>query len=500
MDDVKSLPSKDIILQRESRDDGRPSPEFGKPMLQNFLFDLSYRNLNHGSYGTYPREIQKKLRHYQDLAESKPDSFIRYKYPLLLDSSRAAAANLLNAPLDTIVFVPNATMAVNTVLRNLQWNADGKDEILSFTTIYGACGATIDYMVESNRGLVSSREIVLTYPCEDDEILSLFCAAVETSRKEGKRPKICLFDTITSIPGVRFPFEAMTKLCRDFGILSLIDGAHGVGQIELDLSTLDPDFFLSNCHKWLYVPRGCAAFYVPPRNQGLIRSTVPTSHGYVSKMPKRANPLPVGRKSAFVKNFEWMGTIDNSPYICVKDAIDWREQVLGEERGIREYMQNLAREGGKRVAEILGTEVMENRKGTLTQCAMVNVALPFRINTSASKTDSTASPKGERLGTSNARNSGEISISESIKIELSLRGGAEADEYWLPEEEVLGVTEWMQETLIRDYKTFVVVYPHGHRLWTRLSAQVYLDLEDFEWAGHTLHELCQRVAKGEYLD
>ncbi len=41
-------------------------------------------------------------------------------------------AKVINAPLEAVVFVPNATTGVNTVLRNLEWNLDGKDEIIYF--------------------------------------------------------------------------------------------------------------------------------------------------------------------------------------------------------------------------------------------------------------------------------------------------------------------------------------------------------------------------------
>jgi selenocysteine lyase/cysteine desulfurase len=61
-----------------------------------------------------------------------PDPFIRYDYPKLLDESRAAIAKVLNAPLSTVVFVPNATTGVNTIIRNIVWDSDGKDEILYF--------------------------------------------------------------------------------------------------------------------------------------------------------------------------------------------------------------------------------------------------------------------------------------------------------------------------------------------------------------------------------
>src|SRR4051794_13599504 len=98
-----------------------------------------------GSFGTYPRAIRDKQREYLDQCEAAPDIFIRYDYPKLLDVSRAAVAKLLNAPVSTVVYVPNATTGVNTVLRNLAWNPDGRDEILYFDTIYGACGKTVAY-------------------------------------------------------------------------------------------------------------------------------------------------------------------------------------------------------------------------------------------------------------------------------------------------------------------------------------------------------------------
>jgi len=355
-------------------------------------------------------------------------------------------------PTDTVVFVSNATLGVNTVLRNLEWADDGKDEIFYFDTIYAACGKSIDYIVETRGGKVSARSIKLTYPLEDDEILARFRAALQASRAEGKRPRLCVYDVVSSLPGVRFPFEAVTAACREEGVQSLIDGAQGVGMVHIDLGAVDPDFFVSNCHKWMHVPRGCAVFYVPFRNQGLIRSTLPTSHGYVPRAGKRFNPLPPSGRSEFVTNFGFVGTLDNSPYLCVKDAIRWRREVLGGEQRIREYTTALAKEGGRRVAQILGTEVLDNSRGTITNCAMVNVALPLWV--------------GE---------------------------GAEA------ERQAADTTFWMEQKVMKEYGTYIVIYTYKGRWWTRLSAQVYLDMDDFEFAGRVLKDVCQRVEKREHL-
>lgn len=410
------------------------------------------------------------MREYQDMAEAKPDRFIRYEYPKLLDESREAVARILRAPIDTVVFVNNATTGVNTVLRNTLWNDDQKDEILYFSCIYGGCGKTIDYVVDTGHGRVASREIGLEFPAEDQDILARFHAAVKASKDEGKRPRICIFDVVVSMPGIRFPFEALTAACKELGIASLIDGAQGIGMVDIDLEKLDPDFFVSNCHKWLHVPRGCAVFYVPVRNQHLIQSSLPTSHGYVPRTGNRFNPLPPTSKSRFVNSFEFVGTIDNAPYLCVKDSIKWREDVLGGEARILEYQQKLAKEGGERVAEILGTEMMDNSGGTLSNCAMVNVALPLTI-----------------------RQDGEAATNGATE-------GPKPGYPVIHQKDVYTVTQWMLQSLMNDHNTFVAMVVHRSRWWARLSAQVYLSMEDFEWAGKTLGEVCERTRSLECVN
>lgn len=479
--------------------------KFGNGLKGKFLFDPDYRNLNQGSFGTIPTHIQQKLHHYQTLHERRPDQFIRFDYPILLDENREAIARLLNAPsVDEVVFVPNATVGINTVLRNLgeTWAEDCKDEIIHFSTIYGSCGKTVDYVVDSTYGRVSSRTIELTYPVTNEEIIARFREAVRQSREvEGKRPRVAIFDTVSSLPGVRFPFEDMVQACKELGVLSLVDAAQGVGMIDFDLTALDPDFWVSNCHKWLFVPRGCAVFYVPMRNQHLIRSTVPTSHGYVPK-PRgdgkvRANPLPPNQKSVFVNSFQFTGTTDDSPYLCVKDAIEWREKMLGGEEKIRDYMMTLGKEGGAKVAGVLGTWVLENPRGKgheLTDCAMVNVALPLAV------TPQEKSPSASVIGGGKPETqAGDVEEAAPMNaIEGDLKEQVREGDVVIPHKDAQRAWEWMTKVLVDEYKTFLPMYLHNGRFWTRLCAQVYLDMDDFQWAGETLKTLCERVAKKEY--
>lgn len=108
----------------------------------------------------------------------------------------------------------------------------------------------MQYILDSNDTKELGAEIIdIVYPCKDDAILQRFEEAVKKIQGDGKKAKLVVFDVISSMPGMRFPWERMVEKCRELGVLSLIDGAHGVGNVEIDLGRYGPDFFVSNCHK-----------------------------------------------------------------------------------------------------------------------------------------------------------------------------------------------------------------------------------------------------------
>ncbi len=222
-------------------------PPFGHLMRQSyFSFAPDYVPLNHGSFGTYPKSVFQKLQALQQDAEARPDHFIRYEIPMLLDESRSAIASFLRVPATEVVLVPNATTGVNTVLRSFQYQRG--DVIIYFSTIYAACEKTVEYLIESTP--VQGEKVELQYPMADDEVVRRFEEALNNLKTHGKRARVAIFDTISSVPGVRVPWERLVKVCKNVGVMSMIDGAHGVGHLSLThLKKVDPDYFVSNCHK-----------------------------------------------------------------------------------------------------------------------------------------------------------------------------------------------------------------------------------------------------------
>ena len=231
-----------------------PNPIFGRPMREaHFQFSPTFTPLNHGSFGAWPRLIQEVQDNFQKQCHSRPDPFIVYELPALIDFSRSAIAPLLGVGTNEVVFLPNATTGVNVVLRNLKWNEG--DVVVHFSTIYDSCEETLKNIKEYSPQL-ETENISLEYPTSDAEILRKLRDTVKRIAGLGKKVRLAMFDTVLTFPGARVPWEELVVACKELEVLSLIDGAHGIGHIDLKhLGSVGPDFFVSNCHKYVSISR-----------------------------------------------------------------------------------------------------------------------------------------------------------------------------------------------------------------------------------------------------
>lgn len=162
----------------------------------------------------------------------------------------------------------------------------------------------------------------------------------------------------------------------------------------------------------------------------------------------------MGGKSPFVSLFEFVATLDPSPYYCIETALKFRRDACGGEAEIMKYCWGLSNEGGRRVADLLGTDVMDNQERSLSQSAFSNVRLPLTVGYG----------KGE-----------------------------------VPEADKSRVMFWLAARLLDDHDTYVAFYFHAGSFWVRLSGQIYLELDDFLNGAQALKKLCERVRDKEYL-
>lgn len=115
---------------------------------------------------------------------------------------------------------------------------------LIVNTTYGAVSTTVQRYADAVQNL-NVQKIILNFPTQPEAIVSLFRRHIEGLQRKPATTVMAIIDGIISVPGARIPWEELVKICRDNGVYSLIDGAHLVGQVPVDVQRVDPDFLVS---------------------------------------------------------------------------------------------------------------------------------------------------------------------------------------------------------------------------------------------------------------
>ncbi|WP_413200080.1 aminotransferase class V-fold PLP-dependent enzyme [Nostoc piscinale] len=267
-----------------------------------WTLDPSVVFLNHGSYGACPKAVLAAQQSLRSQLEQDPVNFFGRKWEPLLDNARSQLAAFIHADIQDLVFVPNATTGVNSVLRSLHFAPD--DEILTTNHEYNACRNALNF-ITSRTG---ARVVVAQIPFPVESPQQIIAAVLE---QVSPKTRLALLDHITSQTGLIFPIAQLVKELQARGVETLIDGAHAPGMIALNMAEIGATYYTGNCHKWLSAPKGAAFLYVRRDKQPEIHPLT-ISHGANS---------PRTDKSRFQLEFDWTGTDDPTAYMCVPEAI-----------------------------------------------------------------------------------------------------------------------------------------------------------------------------------
>lgn len=266
--------------------------------------------LNHGSYGATPTIVLNEQKRWQLLLEKDPVKFFEDIAPKALIESRKAIANLVNCDYEDLALIENATSGVNIILRSLKFEEG--DEIIVPNHAYQACRNTIDYVAEKSGAVVVTCDI--PFPIQGNQIIIdniMKCVTENT--------KLAMIDTVTSPTGLLMPFEELVGLLESKGVNVLLDAAHGIGMIPLDIEKIGASYTTSNCHKWLCAPKGSAFLHVRKDLQSLIHPLT-ISHGMTA---------PLGDSTRFRHEFDWTGTRDVSAWCALPFVIDEFSKLVG---------------------------------------------------------------------------------------------------------------------------------------------------------------------------
>jgi isopenicillin-N epimerase len=275
-------------------------------MKSQFLLDLEITFLNHGSFGACPKIIFENYQYLQLELEKEPVQFIQKNANEYLKVAKDALAKYIGCSSADFFFVPNPTVAINTVLRSLELNEG--DEILSTNHEYGAMDRTWNFFCKKTGSKYIRQNISLPIVSKE-QLLEEFWSGYTS------KTKIIFISQISSATALIFPVKEICDKARTLGLITIIDGAHVPGHIDLNIHELNPDFYTGALHKWMLAPKGSSFLYVNKIFQNSIEPLV-VSWGYESEAPS---------ESLFLDYHEYQGTRDISAFLTTPKVVQFLE-------------------------------------------------------------------------------------------------------------------------------------------------------------------------------
>ena len=389
-------------------------PKKGK-LYKHWGLDPNTVFLNHGSFGATPIAVLDEQDRIRRLMERDPVHFVERVSHEMWQDSINELSKFLNADSGGMSFVANATTGVNTILRSL--NLSKGDEIIVPDHAYQACRNAIDFVTERS----GARTVVIRIPFRIDDESDIIDPIVSAIND---KTVLAMIDTVSSPTGIRMPFEKLVGLIQERGVDVLVDAAHGPGIVPLNIRKLNAAYITGNCHKWICTPKGSAFLHIrDDRREGVKPLTI--GHGYSSDLPSAEK---------FRMEFDWTGTRDPSPWLCIPFAIS---HIGGLINGGWEKIMNKNHE-----MAIFGRDLL---------CETLDISPP--------NPDSMVS----------SMSSVEFPWDEDV-------GPAPID------------GDPIHNTLFDEYRIQVPVisWPNHNRKYLRISAQIYNSKEDYEYLSDSL--------------
>jgi selenocysteine lyase/cysteine desulfurase len=153
---------------------------------------------------------------------------------------RENAAALFSCRPEQVVLTFNCTHGLNMAIRTLVKPGDrvliSGFEHNAVTRMLHALGAQL---------IVAGRRLF-----DQQDTLEEFEKALRTG------PKAAVFTHVSNVFGYILPVEQLSRLCRQYGVPFIIDGAQSAGSIGINLEQLGADFIAMPGHKGLLGPQG----------------------------------------------------------------------------------------------------------------------------------------------------------------------------------------------------------------------------------------------------
>ena len=226
----------------------------------------------------------------------------RTQFPPAYQAARRRAAQALGVAHDEIVLTRGATEALQILISGYNRLRPG-DVVLCADIDYDNMITTLHWL-RQRRG-VQVVSIAMPEPATYQSLIDCYAQAMARYPKL----KMMLLTHVNHRNGMVLPVAEINRMARERGIDTIVDTAHGFGQLDMRIPDLQADFAGINLHKWIGAPIGVGAIYIRRERLADI------------------DPYMGEQERGDIRSRVHTGTINFAAYLTLPLALDLHQQV-----------------------------------------------------------------------------------------------------------------------------------------------------------------------------
>ena len=275
---------------------------FWKSIRKDYLLKKDYVNLENGYYCFIPQPTLNKYLEHVKRINFEGSYYMRNQLDLDKRKTAERLSNLVNCDKDELAITRNTTESLDLIISGFPWKKN--DEAIFAMQDYGSMQEMFK-LTAKRKGIVNKIISVPNHPENDEEIVSLY------EQQITKKTKLIMVSHMINITGQILPVKKICEMAHSYNIDVLVDGAHCVGHIDVDIKDLNCDYYGSSLHKWLSAPLGTGLLFVKKEK---ISKIEPILAGHVHQ---RDN----------IMRLNHIGTHPVHSDLAINDAIDYLESI-----------------------------------------------------------------------------------------------------------------------------------------------------------------------------
>ena len=258
-------------------------------------------HMNSGSAGVMPIPVQDYVIEAIKYMNVKAPYEVWNEWQDIKEQNLLSLQQMIGAQENSIEVVRNTTEALNMIITGLQLK--GQDEIIISNNAYPF--AINAWFNKAQREDLSIKNIEYVLPLSDQEIVKQYESAITP------HTKVIHITHMTHQQGHIQPISKIIEMARSHNIEVVVDGAHCVGHMPLDMQKSDIDYYASSLHKWLNAPHGTGLIYVRPELIGRLHN----------------HPSSYLNATDQIKKFEHIGTRAFHQEIGISAALNFHNNI-----------------------------------------------------------------------------------------------------------------------------------------------------------------------------